>query len=250
MRHPVVRAGLIFGLIVGVLRAADLGAGVAVELVFGNQLSDPQIFASQALPYLLLISLASFLLFFVALALYLLAGVFAARETGGVGSGSIAGLIAGAIAGVIGAAITIGVYASGLNPTTSSLTTPADPSASTVLLIFAIMSSVVGIALDIGFGAGMGALGGLIGKSAYEKGRPAPAAMPGMYVPPWVYAPGAYPPPYWAPSPYPPYAPYPQAGAQWPGEYPPPMGYPPPPPRPTTDVPDQPASASERSLDH
>jgi hypothetical protein len=226
MSKAAVRAGLIFGAIVALLRVADQAAGVAVTLSFGgaDPTSDPHVFA-QGLFTLFLVSAVGFILFFVNLGLYLWSGTFASRATGSVVTGTIAGMTAGLVAGLAGAAVTIGVYAAGLERFTGVGTTGSDsqsPIGFAGLLIAISVFALVGVALDAGIGAGMGALGGLMGKSLYETDHPQPpvAGYPGMYPPPWAY-PG-----------YPANPAYP-----WSGAYPPPpLGVYPPPPGPTWPV--------------
>src|SRR5260221_2045051 len=100
MRNPAVRAGLIFGLIVGGVGAMYQGAQLALFQSLGissTGLSSPDPQASvQALSYLALLSGLGFILFLVYLGLYLWCGAVASRKNGSVGTGSIAGLIAGA----------------------------------------------------------------------------------------------------------------------------------------------------------
>jgi hypothetical protein len=240
VRQAVVRSALIFGLIVAALRGLQQGAGIFIALSAADQSTDPGTVDGQLPTLLLLVGLAGIILFFVNLGLYLLAGMFAARQTGSVGSGSVAGMLAGALAGVVGAAITIGTYATGLQLPGLTGSTPIPPEQYQFFIIVVAVGAVMGVAFDIGYGAGLGALGGLIGRSSYERTHPIPPPMPGIYAPPWVYAPGAYPTPgYGAPSPYSPYMPYsatqpPQLPNEpWPAAYPPPLGYlPPPPPEP------------------
>jgi hypothetical protein len=159
------------------------------------------------------------------------AGLLASRETGKVSTGVIAGLIAGAI-GFLD--IFVKVF--------YQVITSDTPGGIGVVAAGALIALVLFEGLAIGLGAGIGAIGGLIGRGVYNSSHPQPtqtfmppmaAPMPpmqGAYGPPSVYPPsypaqpsGAYPPQ------YPPAAPYPPESGQASGAYPPayPPQYPP-----------------------
>lgn len=225
--HPAIRNGLIFGAILGVL---GLGNTLVQWLAGAYSVSTRTTngFTTVNLNNTGPSSLLQCVLFLAMLALTFVAGILAARRTGKVGSGSIAGLVTGVVGaltgGIVGLVTIITLVAPGLQA-------PADSTMSTgqvqALLIGAtIFGVIVGLAVDVGIGAGMGALGGLIGANSYRNAAPvAPAqAYPGY-------------PNYPAYPNYPGYsAMSPQAGdapQQWsypqPPVYPPQSGNPPPP---------------------
>ena len=189
--------------------------------------------------------LVGILIFLVALAGFLVTGMLTARQTGTVGSGAISGLLAGIIYAVIAYVVNAVVVILDPSAITSALNTALGPSGAAnpplptqqLVLISAVVDVVCGGLLLAGIGAGMGALGGLIGQSQYRGKNPQPAfgapypGMPGAYPPPPGYnpgygpvppppgygqAPGAYPPP---PSAYAPpaYPPQPQDQGEQPG---------------------------------
>jgi hypothetical protein len=210
--RPGVRWGVIFGAAAAVLGIIDgvVYAATAGSLITGSSgtLSGGAL-ANAGL---------TCLFFLVDLALFFVAGMLTARQTGTVGSAAISGLIAGAIGGLIGGvanAVVVITHPDLLNmPSLSqsgidvhSLVVPA-----------AIFGVVLRAAFFGGLGAGLGALGGLAGRG----NAPRQQAMAGLYGPP----PGSYP----LPGTYPPPG----------GMYPPPGTYPPPGYAPPTDYPAQP----------
>lgn len=163
----------------------------------------------------------------IGLIAYFLAGMLTARVTGTIGTGTIAGLLAGLAAAVISVAVSAVViltrprlyFGSALGALSSSrVHIPLS-----TLVALSMISLVFSILVDIGLGAGIGALGALVGRGSAPR-QPYQETlyqgMPGAYPPPpggYAPAPGAYPPPAGG---YPPP----------PGSYPPPPGsYPPPP---------------------
>jgi hypothetical protein len=217
---PAVRWGLIFGGIIAVLGL--LGDG----LRFGT--GGGESFAGGGGGIGILVSV---LLFVIGLALFFVAGMFAARDSGRTGTGSIAGLIAGLIGGAIGAIATIIILLT-LPPSVFQTVTANRPNANisgdqlrTIVLVGGVIAAIFGLLINAGIGAGVGALGGLVGKGQYR--GPMRSYQEAMYQG-MPMQPGAYPPP-----PPPGYPQYPQPGGypQYP-QYPPqqPGAYPPPPP--------------------
>lgn len=193
MSSPAVSSGVKFGLIVGALAVVSN----ILSVVFTQSVGAPptagdtaaaQAYLQRAAPELALLFLVGLVIFVVNIILYLMSGRSAAKQTGTVGSGAVAGLITGIIGGIVGAVLSIGFNAAGLS------TSPSNTAAlgASTLVAVAIGAAIVGLAIDAGIGAGLGALGGLMGRSAYQKANAAtmPMGIPGSYPPP----PGGYPP--------------------------------------------------------
>jgi hypothetical protein len=209
---PAVRWGLIFGGIIAVLGL--LGDGL--RFAIGGEES----FARGGGRIGLLVGV---LLFLIGLALFFIAGMFAARDSGRTGTGSIAGLIAGLVGGLVGAIAAIIILVT-LPTSVFQTVTTNNPGTNisadqlrTITIVAGVIGAVIGLLINAGIGAGLGALGGLIGKNQYR--GPVPQYQEAMYqgMPPqggMPMQPGMYPPP-----PPPGYPQYPQPGA-----------YPPPPP--------------------
>lgn len=242
-RNPAVKWGLIFGGLLILVALINLG----IEFATGAQAAttSPSPLASMNLGA----SLAQgCLVFLIELALYFVAGLLTARENGRVGSAALAGVIAGVLAAIVGAIITAVTLLSRPLTTIVPPTVRMTPAAyHSFLITIVIIGVIVGVAFDIGIGAGMAALGGLVGKSQFDRthlGQPmvetyytpmAPA--PGYPVHPqgaqggyppaqgaYPPAPGAYPPagaPEGYPPQYPPQYPPTQYPAQYPPQYPP-----------------------------
>jgi hypothetical protein len=155
---PWVKATLLFGLLFGLLPAA-LGAyiGVAID---SHQGGDAALGGADVIP--LLATLFAIGLVVHPLA-FSLAGYAAARRSGRVGAGTFAAMIASLLASVVGLVSLI----AGVNAMDARLATTLDPEvvqrvANTFVEVF------LGLAvLNIGVAAGIGALGGLIGRSGY-----------------------------------------------------------------------------------
>lgn len=188
------------------------------------------------------------------LALYFLAGLLVARQTGAVGAAALGGLVAGIFSAILREIAAIFVVLS--RPFPELNTSGLDPSTyQSIFVIGVIVGAVLVLLLFAGLGAGLAALGGLAGRPRTTMlypmmypGMPAIAGTPGMpgypgypgypampqgYAPPAPGYPmpqGFGPPQGYAPQGYPP--------AGW---YPPAPGYPPPPPA------DQPGMPSEQS---
>src|SRR5579884_53467 len=99
MSNPSVRAGLRFGAIIAVLGIISSIVGVIFTQSVGPAPApgDPaatQAYLQKAAPALLLVGAIGFIIFLVNLLLFLLAGRAAAKQTGTVASGAIAGLVA------------------------------------------------------------------------------------------------------------------------------------------------------------
>lgn len=222
--HPAMKWGLIFGIVIGalslinvLLRFATLGTR---SLATGSPF-----FGGFGCLFLL-----------IGLALLFISGILAARESGRVGTGAIAGLIAGLIGGVVSAIVTIVavlsvpfsyfVEAAHRGARGSALTPGQIHNIAQIALVVIIIAEIVAIGVEGGIGAGLGALGGLIGKG--QRGE----APPGMQPPPYQTPYGTPPPPYTNPA-YPPQATNPEYPTQ-------PSRYPPPPPPAAPDAPPPP----------
>ncbi len=220
--NPAVRQGLVFG---GLIALVSIIQSLTQFLVGGVDAVVGQA-NSQGVPGL------GALAFLATLALLFLAGMFTARQNSRVGSATIAGLIAGAIGGLVsGIIVVIGLSFGSIPPTPASSGLHITRS---VLILAGVFVAILFLLFYIALGAGVGAIGGLIGRTYYRSRHPAPSYQESMYQ--GYPQPGAYPPP----GGYP----YPQPGAYPPpGEYPypPPGGYPPPPqPYPQPYPPQQP----------
>jgi hypothetical protein len=144
--NPTLRWGLTFGVIAG--------------LVSVGQFALPY-----AAPGTAAASIAGAAVFIVLLGLYFVAGILAGRRAGSTSSGGLAGLLAGVVATIIGGAVTILIVA--VAPHTyaqaAGLGHLATPRRVLVALAFAGM--LRGLLVQGSCGAGLGALGGLIGAS-------------------------------------------------------------------------------------
>ncbi|HVU69743.1 MAG TPA: hypothetical protein VHD63_21600 [Ktedonobacteraceae bacterium] len=177
------QTGLIFG-------AAQ--AVIACSILFINT------YASPGLGLGLLLSVLSFL---TGLAAYFCSGILAARQNGKVKTGTFAGMWTGAVYGVIGLIVSIGLFLQVTYPrlidvaASSGLYTDNIEAYKTGAMIGGIGSAVFGVFFAIGLGAGLGALGGLVGRNmspfkplpavqvyAVYPGQPAPY-IPGQPVP-------------------------------------------------------------------
>src|SRR6185437_4655390 len=111
----------------------------------------------------------------------------------------LAGLLAGGVGALIASAVSVTLLI--IFPTTlSSLssTSSLSPDTSTIAIVSGIVSAIFGIAIWCGLGAGLAALGGLIGQNQFRTAHPE-LAQPYAYAPYPGYPPappvGAYPPP-------------------------------------------------------
>ncbi len=216
---PAIRWGVIFGVIIGIIGIVD---NVIIRAAFGSVLSSGnQQQLVNASGGLLALSCVPCLLY---LALLFVSGIFPARDSGRVSQGAIGGLIAGVVGEIISGIV--GLILDAINP----MTIPS--SAGTTSTISPVGLGAVGLIIALvilgALGAGLGALGGLVGKNQY-RGSVAgyqPSMYQGLgqqpgYPPPPGYPqqPQGYPPPPQQPQ-------YPQQ-PQNPGTYPPPPPEPP-----------------------
>ena len=215
--NPAVRNGFLFGIIIAVLGAVN--TAVSYFTTPTSATAAPSAFG-----------LLGCLFFLVYLALFFVAGMMTARQTGTVGSGAIAGLIAGLVGGIVGGILGVIIVIVRPPDVSSAAGSTLSPSElQTAIIIGAIVGVIVVLLLEAGLGAGLGALGALVGRGQYQSQHPAVAYQDSMYqgIPQPGYppqagypAPGAYPPPPAAPG-YPPQPGQPgQPGQQWP-QYPP-----------------------------
>ncbi len=162
---------------------------------------------------LLLILIIDFLVPIVAL---LLAGLLAARRTGRVSTGTLAGLWAGFIGTVVAIAVIVIAletvhHADFIRGVMSNPRVNPQNAEQAAWLGLAIIGGIL-VIVGIGLGVGLGALGGLIGKTVSPLARrpypPAPVCLQTPYpAPQSPYQPPPYPPqqpPPYQPPPYPP----------------------------------------------
>jgi hypothetical protein len=167
-----MRTGLLYGAIIAVLGAISSGVSYATGDYAAGLAGKNGTGISTAL---------GAVVFILSIVLLIVAGRAAASATGKVGSGAVSGLSAGAIAAVVG-----GVISSVLIFITPITEVPASAASrltldqyATGLRIATVATSVVAILVYAGVGAGIGALGGLMGRGAYQKAHA--AAMPMGY---------------------------------------------------------------------
>jgi hypothetical protein len=193
-RNPAVREGLMFG------------GGLGVLFVLNFLLST-----------LAGIGLLSIVLYLVALAAYLFAGMRAGQATGRVSSGLIAGLVTGLVSSVINAVVVVALSFAFVDKLRTIEQQAADAVSksfgstpitytNSIVITGQIVSVLLGAVVATAIGLGLGALGGNIGKGraplpqqAYQE-----SLYQGIPVP---QPPGQYPPP--------PYPPAPQQPGQW-----------------------------------
>lgn len=218
--RAAIRWGIIFGVIIGVI---GIISSVILRAAFGGVLSSgSQQDIVNASGGILALTCVPCLLYLV---LLFVSGIFPARETGNVGQGAIGGLIAGVVGEIISGVV--GLIIDAISPLHIS---PAANGGSAISTAgFGAAAGIVGIIVGIiilgALGAGLGALGGLIGKGQYR--GPTAAYQDSMYQgmgqPPQGYPPQpGYPQYPQQPQGYPP-----QQPPENPGAYPPPPQYPP-----------------------
>lgn len=136
--------------------------------------------------------LLSTLSFLLSLAVYFVAGILAVKQTGRLRAGIYAGLWTGTIYGVINLAISLVIFFAVTYPrllagAANSVNALANPEAYRAGLMIGGMSvTIFGALLAVGFGAGLGVLGGLIGRNI-SPFRPVPVAPPYFPYPPQAY---------------------------------------------------------------
>lgn len=218
--NPALRFGAIFGLTWGVVLVANY-------------------YASQQLS----IGWSGLAAVVISLLVYLVAGMLAAQQTGKVSTGLVAGLFTGifsSLINVVGVVVILILNPSIVNKARQVAQQTVQSAGAnftytnSMIIGFAVVGLILGLLLAGGVGLGMGALGGVIGRSRAPQAQvPYQDSMHLGMMPPTPYgAPGypqypqgqmpAYPPP--------------------PGAYPPPGGWPqqPPPQSPGPDAPTQP----------
>jgi hypothetical protein len=117
-------------------------------------------------------SLKTILDVLVWLIVFFVIGLFAARQTGRVSTGALVGLVAGLIGGLIGRVLFFIIrIATNGQQITQALNQAAQSSGSispgelnTVAVVGIVFALIVLVALELGLGAGIGALGGLVGR--------------------------------------------------------------------------------------
>jgi|SRR6266516_3674118 len=142
--HPALREGLVFGVIIGIITFAT---NLLHNFLNSNTL----------------ISIIGVLFLIITIALNLLAGVRASRQTGRVGTGALAGLIMQLISslfGVISILTELFVFNSILHRLFQSLSPAATSAMAQQFITAGIISTVVILLV----GAVIGAIGGLIGR--------------------------------------------------------------------------------------
>lgn len=175
--NPAVRWGVIFGIILVVVDLLSTGLRYAT----GGAHS----FASTNAA----LTGVGCIFTLIGLAVLFVAGIFAARDTGRVGTGAVAGLIAGVIGGIIAAIVGVivlatlpaNIFEEAIRQSASggTLTPTQVHNLAQVSRVIAYIGTIIGILVEVGLGAGLGALGGLIGKGQYR--GPVAAYQSSMY---------------------------------------------------------------------
>jgi hypothetical protein len=213
-RNPALKQALIWGISLGIIQ-------VIVAVLAGIlRVSNPGL--------VLLLELVAFL---IALAFYLLAGLFAARQTHRVSTGTFAGMLTGVFQGILGFIAGIAVNIATVNVVRRTaqglINTTRIPFHYTngIVIAAAIVSGLIGLTFAVGLGAGLGALGGLIGRGNVQQ-QPPYMPYPGQPYQPYGAYPYPYPPQPGQPGPFyqgmPPYPPQQQPGQPYPAQAVPP----------------------------
>ncbi len=168
---------LINGLIYGALMLSVNLAPSALKFI-GVKVSD-------ASTSILVGSTVTIAVLLIELLLLFLSGRAASSRTGTVGAGALAGVVAAIIAGIAGAVITIAQTAAdpGAIRDAANLVYPdgaSIPSSDQDIVIVGVIGAVIGMLFLLGLGAGMGALGGLLGRQRFQP----PTYQESMYQPP------------------------------------------------------------------
>ena len=156
----------------------------------------------------------------IGLVVFFLVGIFAAKKTGKVSTGTLAGLWAGISEGALYAIFSIILFfAYSLNAEANALTTSSSgqftaETTRQLAIVGGIIGAVFSLLIAIGLGAGLGALGGLVGR-ATSKFKPLAQPYPGQPYPGQPYPGQPYP-----GQPYPgqPYSGQPYPGQPYPGQ--------------------------------
>ncbi|MGH2480801.1 MAG: hypothetical protein ACRDHW_14200, partial [Ktedonobacteraceae bacterium] len=174
--------GLIFGLVIG---AIDIAYSAILNITnppFLASLSQSLASLSPVVAdvvYTFVASLPIYILLFVS---FLLAGIFASRKTKKVSTGMLAGVLVGVLYLVLDLFIaTILFYYVFTIPLFTQQGVPA--SVTRNLFITGVVYSLITELIFIGMGAGIGALGGLIGKGAGTPAQQYPFLAPNPYLP-------------------------------------------------------------------
>jgi hypothetical protein len=205
------RVALRWGLIIGIILAVvNDSIYVISSLVSAHSLSGISSTSSSIVSAASGVSLGlSCLAFLLGLAAYFVSGILASRQTALVRTGVFAGMWTGGVYGVIDLVVKLIVIFTITLPAEQAILSNASAvtAPSQFIAIGAILEVIVALLLAVGVGAGLGALGGLIGRSNARKRMPQQ-----------VYAEQMYQPPIGGP-----YAPYPQNA---PAPFAPPYGDP------------------------
>lgn len=180
-KKPAVRQGLIFG---GLTILVDMIQD-SIQFVVGGAGAVTNQGNSRGVPGL------GTIVFLISLAFLFLAGMFTARQNGKDDSASVAGFLAGLIGGLFGVVIAAIILATGPIPTTGTSTDSQIPR--TALIIGDGFGAIIVALLYAGLGAGVGAIGGLVGRRSYQSRNPASSHEESMYQ--GLQQPGTYPPP-------------------------------------------------------
>lgn len=192
--NPAVRQGLIFGgFIILVSMAQD-----AIQFAVGGAEAVANQGSSKGVPGL------STLVFVISLAFLFLAGMSTARQNGKVDAAAVAGFLAGLIGGLFRVVIVVIFLATGPLPTTGTST--GIQFSRTDLIIGSVFGSMLIVLLYAGVSAGVGAIGGLVGRISYQSRNPASTTQESMDQA--LQQPGTYPPP--SEQQFPQYPPQPQ----------------------------------------
>ena len=168
---PVASPGKIafrYGLILGLIQTV-----LALITALVTALTDP-LGTSAGLSFGL-----GVLIFITSLVAYFIAGTLAAKQTGKVSTGTIGGLWTGVVYGILGCIITSTTFLAIRYPKLvdhyNTVGYPASATASAFkigLVAAGVGLPVFGLFVAIGVGAGIGALGGLLGRSQFRKNTP------------------------------------------------------------------------------
>lgn len=172
-RGLIWRNGIIFGLITPIVGIAgffilrQLGLFATALTANGNsidRLFDPSI-------------LFSFAIFLLNLSLMFVAGMLTARATGSVGAASLTGLVAGFVEALLPGSFVLFLIISAIR---SELQSPRSLNQQWVSFLIGslIIGLLIGLITDCGIGAGMSALGGLVGRNTYLRANPPYPAPP------------------------------------------------------------------------